>query len=293
MIFIIDLAIAVGIWMPFTMGKTTALLFVSETLHLICYSYSHGCLQLQPEDVLTIVRFPIIIVRVLTDPVVDGFSILANMLTRPLRWGMARLIPAALPLAKKAATVPTAPKSGLNFTVVQNTIFHHWDRLIAHSQAAANASAPRPSPTNAVERIVFQLPAPSVDSLEHIESRFAALGRAVRLFSHAFARRWQQLAVADGTSERAFAITLGYLVLTVIMGIYLGVLNAGAVRGAARALRNAVKQQLIVVKVRQALSIWPLRGHAELGGGRLRPMRTLWHVKCLPRIWCIARYGRH
>lgn len=29
MIFIIDLAIAVGIWMPFTMGKTTALLFVS------------------------------------------------------------------------------------------------------------------------------------------------------------------------------------------------------------------------------------------------------------------------
>lgn len=29
MIFIIDLAIAVGIWVPFTMGKTTALLFVS------------------------------------------------------------------------------------------------------------------------------------------------------------------------------------------------------------------------------------------------------------------------
>lgn len=29
MIFIIDLAIGVGIWMPFTMGKTTALLFVS------------------------------------------------------------------------------------------------------------------------------------------------------------------------------------------------------------------------------------------------------------------------
>jgi hypothetical protein len=34
MIFIIDLAIAVGIWVPFTMGKTTALLFVSERLIL-------------------------------------------------------------------------------------------------------------------------------------------------------------------------------------------------------------------------------------------------------------------
>ncbi|KAG8692681.1 hypothetical protein FRC09_011037 [Ceratobasidium sp. 395] len=162
---------------------------------------------------------------------------------------MTSLIPAAVPVAKKAAVVPAAPKLGLNFTVVQDTILHHWDRLIEHSQAAANVSIPRPSPTNTVERIVFRLPAPSVRSLESIESRFAALGRAARLFSHAFARRWQQLAVADGTSERAFAISLGYLVLTLVMGIYLGVLNAGAVRGAARALRNAVKQQLIVIKV--------------------------------------------
>ncbi|KAG9099960.1 hypothetical protein FRC06_004671 [Ceratobasidium sp. 370] len=231
MIFIIDLAIAVGVWMPFTMGKTTALLF------------------LQPEDVLAVVRFPIIVVRVLTDPVVDGLLFLLNLSARPLRWSMAALIPVAVPAAKKAATVPAAPKFGLNFTVVQNIILHHWDRLIAHSQAAADASIPRPSPTNTAERIVFGLPAPSVQSLEYIESRFAALGRWVRLFSHAFARRWQQLAVADGTSERAFAITLGYLVLTLVMGIYLGVLNAGAVRGAARALRNAVKQQLIVIKV--------------------------------------------
>ncbi|QRV88979.1 E3 ubiquitin-protein ligase MARCH6 [Ceratobasidium sp. AG-Ba] len=231
MIFIIDLAIAVGIWMPFTMGKTTALLF------------------LQPEDVLAIVRFPIIIVRILTDPVVDGLIFLLNLLARPLRWGMARLIPAAVPVAKKVVAAPPPPKAGFNFTIVQNTILHHWDRLVAHSQAAANVSVPRPSPTNVAERIVFSLPAPSIRSLEDIESRFAALGRTVRLFSHAFARRWQQLAVADGTSERAFAITLGYLVLTLVMGIYLGVLNAGAVRGAARALRNAVKQQLIVIKV--------------------------------------------
>ncbi|KAG8767308.1 hypothetical protein FRC12_006318 [Ceratobasidium sp. 428] len=242
MIFIIDLAIAVGVWMPFTMGKTTALLF------------------LKPEDVLAIVRFPIIVVRVLTDPVVDGLVFLLNLLARPLRWGMTSLIPAAVPVAKKAAVVPAAPKLSLNFTVVQDAILHHWDRLIEHSQAAANVSIPRPSPTNAVERIVFRLPAPSVRSLESIESRFAALGRAARLFSHAFARRWQQLAVADGTSERAFAISLGYLVLTLVMGIYLGVLNAGAVRGAARALRNAVKQQLIVIK---------------------RPMLAGRHVKCV------------
>ncbi|CAE6382190.1 unnamed protein product [Rhizoctonia solani] len=231
MIFIIDLAIAVGIWVPFTMGKTTALLF------------------LQPADILVLVRFPILAVRIMTDPVVDGLLFLLNLLLRPLKWSITRVLPFTLPVSKPSVAVPSTPQTGLNLTVIQNTVYRHWDRLLAHSRAAADPSAPHPSPTNAVERIIFRLPAPSMQSLEHVESRFAAFGRTVRLFSHAFARRWQQLAIADGTSERAFAICLGYIVLCMIMGIYLGVLNAGAVRGAARALRNAVKQQLIVVKV--------------------------------------------
>ncbi|KAH7335166.1 hypothetical protein B0J17DRAFT_668903 [Rhizoctonia solani] len=231
MIFIIDLAIAVGIWMPFTMGKTTALLF------------------LQPADVLALVRFPIIAVRIMTDPIVDGLLLLFNLLLRPLKWGIARVLPFALPVTKPPTAVPAVPKTGLNFTVLQNTVYHHWDRLVAHSRAAVDPSVPKPSPTSAAERIIFHLPAPSTRSLEQIESQFAAFGRTLRLFSHAFARRWQQLTIADGTSERAFAIFLGYIVLCMVMGIYLGILNTGAVRGAARALRNAVKQQLIVVKV--------------------------------------------
>lgn len=220
-------------------------------------------IQLQPEDVLTIIRFPIIAVRVMTDPIVDGLLFLLNLAMRPVSWGVGSIIPIAAPIAKEAATIHEAPKSSLSFTVVQNALFHHWDRLVTHSQAAVDASVPRPSPTNVVERIVFRLPAPSVQSLEEVESRFAALGRAVRLFSHAFARRWRLLAIADGTSERAFAITLGYMVLCVVMGVYLGVLNAGAVRGAARALRNAVKQQLIVVKVCEPLSIRLFQGYSN------------------------------
>ncbi|CUA78051.1 E3 ubiquitin-protein ligase MARCH6 [Rhizoctonia solani] len=231
MIFIIDLAIAVGIWMPFTMGKTTALLF------------------LQPADVLALIRFPIIAVRIMTDPIVDGLLFLLNLLFRPFKWGIARVFPFALSVTKPVTEVPPPPKTGLNLTVIQDAAFHHWDRLVAHAQAAVDPSVPKPSPTNVAERIIFRLPAPSMHSLEQVEGRFSAFGRAVRLFSHAFARRWQQLTIADGTAERAFAICLGYAVLCMVMGIYLGVLNTGAVRGAARALRNAVKQQLIVVKV--------------------------------------------
>ncbi|CCO30876.1 E3 ubiquitin-protein ligase MARCH6 [Rhizoctonia solani AG-1 IB] len=231
MIFIIDLAIAVGIWVPFTMGKTTALLF------------------LQPADILALVRFPILAVRIMTDPIVDGLLFLLNLLLRPLKWGITRVFPLTLPVPEPSVVAPPTPPTGLNLTAIQNAVYRYWDRLIAHSQAAADPSVPQPSPTNTVEHIIFRLPAPSMQSLEHVESRLAAFGRTVRLFSHAFARRWQQLAIADGTSERAFAICLGYIVLCMIMGIYLGVLNAGTVRGAARALRNAVKQQLIVVKV--------------------------------------------
>ncbi|KAF8677376.1 hypothetical protein RHS04_05713 [Rhizoctonia solani] len=231
MIFIIDLAIAVGIWVPFTMGKTTALLF------------------LQPADILVLIRFPILAVRIMTDPIVDGLLFLVNLLLRPLKWAITRILPFTLSVPKPPAAVSPTPQTVLNLTAIQNTAYRYWDRLLAHSRAAADPSVPQPSPTNVVERIVFHLPAPSMQSLEQAESRFAALGRTVRLFSHAFARRWQQLATADGTSERAFAICLGYIVLCMIMGIYLGALNAGAVRGAARALRNAVKQQLIVVKV--------------------------------------------
>ncbi|CAE6401941.1 unnamed protein product, partial [Rhizoctonia solani] len=236
MIFIIDLAIAVGIWVPFTMGKTTALLF------------------LQPADILALVRFPILAVRIMTDPIVDGLLFLLNLLLRPLKWGITRVFPLTLPVPEPSVVAPPTPPTGLNLTAIQNAVYRYWDRLIAHSQAAADPSVPQPSPTNTVEHIIFRLPAPSMQSLEHVESRLAAFGRTVRLFSHAFARRWQQLAIADGTSERAFAICLGYIVLCMIMGIYLGVLNAGTVRGAARALRNAVKQQLIVVKVREVLS---------------------------------------
>lgn len=203
---------------------------------------------------LVLVRFPIIAVRVMTDPIVDGLLFMLNLVLRPLKWGIGWTVPAG------ALSAPRAPKPSLNLAVLQDTIFHHWDRLVAHSRAAANTSLPRPSPTSTAERILFQLPAP-IESLEQIESRFSALGRTVRLFSHAFVRRWQQLTLSDGTSERAFAICLGYIVLCTVMGIYLGVLNAGTVRGAARALRNAVKQQLIVLKVRiwgRGVSFWGL-----------------------------------
>ena len=58
------------------------------------------------------------------------------------------------------------------------------------------------------------------------------------------------MAVGNGTSSRLFAISVGYAIDALLLAIYLNVLPVGSVRSASRAIRNAVRQQLLVVKVR-------------------------------------------
>jgi E3 ubiquitin-protein ligase MARCH6 len=60
---------------------------------------------------------------------------------------------------------------------------------------------------------------------------------------------WEQLAIGDGTHERVFAVCLGYGVFGLGLVIYMNILNMGAVRTAGRAVRAAVRQQLLIVKV--------------------------------------------
>lgn len=82
-----------------------------------------------------------------------------------------------------------------------------------------------------------------------LEPRFAYVGREVRLFTDHFQRSWIRLTLGHGSSERAFAVVLGYGVVGVILALYLNVFTVGNARTAGRAVRNAVRQQLLVVKV--------------------------------------------
>lgn len=81
------------------------------------------------------------------------------------------------------------------------------------------------------------------------EPYFAPLGRAVRLGSQDFQSTWLKLAIGNGTSDRMFAIALGYAIDAILVALYLNVLTVGSVRNAGRAFRNAVRQQLLVIKV--------------------------------------------
>lgn len=81
------------------------------------------------------------------------------------------------------------------------------------------------------------------------EPLFAPIGHAVRMHSADAKETWIRLAVGNGTSSRIFAIALGYTVDALLLALYLNVLTVGSVRSAGRAVRNAVRQQLLVVKV--------------------------------------------
>ena len=64
-----------------------------------------------------------------------------------------------------------------------------------------------------------------------------------------FKEGWSRLALGDGSNERGMCVVIGYLVIGIGVAFYLNVLNIGTVKSAGRAVRGAINQQLLVVKV--------------------------------------------
>lgn len=93
MIFVLDTAIGLGIWIPFTVGKTTALLSVSRSSSVIS-DHIETLIQLDPRRFLQVLHLPIRGMRFITDPIVDSvvyvivkflFPRLANLVQVVLR----------------------------------------------------------------------------------------------------------------------------------------------------------------------------------------------------------------
>ena len=86
--------------------------------------------------------------------------------------------------------------------------------------------------------------------MQYAEPYFAPLGEQLRVLWHELQERWIKLALGNGTAEKVFAISLGYVVDALLLAIYLNVLTIGSMKSAGRAVRSAIRQQLLVVKVR-------------------------------------------
>lgn len=85
-----------------------------------------------------------------------------------------------------------------------------------------------------------------------LEPHCEILGRHVRETGEKAGESWVRLALGNGPAERVFAIFLGYVVVGLMLAAYLNLLTVGNARTAGRAVRNAVRQQLLVLKVRGA-----------------------------------------
>ena len=81
------------------------------------------------------------------------------------------------------------------------------------------------------------------------EPYFAAFGKVVRIRAARTYDLWIEFASGEGPSERVFAVVLGYVVVGLLLALYLNILTVGNAKTAGRAVRNAVRQQLLVLKV--------------------------------------------
>lgn len=90
MIFVLHLTIGLGVWVPFTVGKSAALLVVSSPDCVPNHALTHNPLQLDPYRCLQILHLPIKAMRVVTDPVVDSTIFLVTHVILPTILRIAR-----------------------------------------------------------------------------------------------------------------------------------------------------------------------------------------------------------
>ena len=82
-----------------------------------------------------------------------------------------------------------------------------------------------------------------------VEPYFASFGQEVRNTAEGIGDWWVRMSLGRGPVEKAFAIVYGYLLVGVSLAIYMNILTVGTIKTAEKAVRTAVRQQLLVVKV--------------------------------------------
>ena len=123
-----------------------------------------------------------------------------------------------------------------------------WDTVNGYIISLASKFAAEPS-SNSTPSIITRLLESKRPIVVAAEPYVEALGKQARTSSYQVATGWTRMALGDGTGERVFAIALGYAVIGLLVAFYLNVFTVGSVKSAGRAVRSAVRQQLLVVKV--------------------------------------------
>ncbi|KAH9840035.1 uncharacterized protein C8Q71DRAFT_474546 [Rhodofomes roseus] len=251
MIFILDVTIGLGIWVPFTIGKSTALL------------------SLDPPRLLYILHLPLRVIRFVTDPIVDVVALLFTKLVVPpiLRLLLLFLWPFLAIFGGGQDITDTGAKA-------KGGMYGYVCKMLDRF-GGVFSTVSDPTPSESVSLLDRLVESDSV-AFRYIEPYFAPLGGKIRTNSEEAKSNWIRLAIGNGPNEKMFAIILGYAVIGIMLALYLNVLTIGNVRNAGKAVRSAVRQQLLVVKVAAfiivELVIFPL------GCGAMLDACTVWLV---------------
>ncbi|KAI0831910.1 hypothetical protein BC628DRAFT_1350502 [Trametes gibbosa] len=229
MTFILDTTIGLGIWLPFTLGKTTALL------------------SLNPRRALQIIHFPLRAIRLVTDPIVDTvLLVVSRLLVAPL----AVFAHLAANAAFSALASFVGPAQAEKLANVATAAYERAMDVAA--KVTGGAAVPTPAEAAQAPRVMsylYRLLEEDTAVMRLAEPYFAPLGQNVRQWSAQGKETWVEMAIGDDRQDQIFAICLGYAVVGLALAIYLNVLNVGTMRSAGRAVRSAIRQQLLVVKV--------------------------------------------
>ncbi|KAJ6580947.1 hypothetical protein B0H19DRAFT_1112979 [Mycena capillaripes] len=257
MMFVLDMAIGFLVWVPFTLGKSTALL------------------SLDPHRFLQILHLPIRAMRIVTDPIVDSVMYIIVALLLPLTarilYRVANLLFISVIFlisvlfgqhkADKALEITSAA-----YFRAQKLSDKPLEQLFAWT---SHSSPTAPSPPESSAPSAFQTAVVDV-----AEPYFAALGKEVRIGSDQIRTTWTQLALGHGPKEKVFAIALGYIVVMILVSLYLNLLTVGNMKTAGRAVRTAVREQLLVLKVATFIFIELVT--FPLGCGIVLDICTVW-----------------
>ncbi|KIL65587.1 hypothetical protein M378DRAFT_518862 [Amanita muscaria Koide BX008] len=254
MVFILDTAIGVGVWIPFTLGKSAALLF------------------LDPHRALQLLHLPIRAIRIITDPVVDYVIYLIVELFSQLAYlaFSINLFIVGLVLGSNGQEKASAAMVGMRN---RSQVFLNapWERLIEVVFRDSKQPDAQPGAINSRSSFITTY---LTDISLKAEPYFAVLGKEVRLSAERVKESWLNLALCHGPMERLFAVSLGYVIIGLSVAVYLNLLTVGTARSAGRAVRSAVRQQLLVLKVAAFILIELVT--FPFGCGIVLDLSTIW-----------------
>ncbi|TFY83645.1 hypothetical protein EWM64_g363 [Hericium alpestre] len=230
MIFVLDTAIAACIWAPYTLGKSAALL------------------SLDPRRILQIMHWPIRCMRYITDPFVDTIIILFTRLFFPGLFRIIITLVIAFGRLTGTALEPMLGREKLDY--VSQLMTSTGKKAVVRGLAYYyTLRSPATEPANTVPNLIARVLESDHPVIRSAEPYFAALGKEVRVSSENLKSTWIRFALGDGTAEKVFAIAIGYYILGLLVLLYLRVITVGTVKNTARAIRNGVRQQMLVFKV--------------------------------------------